>query len=114
MGTRYDMVPAPDIPENTEVFDAGAVTIAVEQRELSEEALAAAYAGDPHGAAIVQAAKLPVVDEVGVSMHVCDAASGAELLRFDVLDEHPHYHYINRHGFNDVVAYDAAANGPML
>src|SRR5690606_20062458 len=63
---------------------------------------------------IVQAAKLPVVDEAGLSLHVFDAATGAELLRFDLLDEHPHYHYINRVGFNDVVAYDATANGPML
>lgn len=114
VGTRYDMVPAPPVRENTEVFDAGAVRIAVEHRELSDDALAAAYADDPHGAAIVQAAKLPVVDETGLSLHVHEAETGAELLRFDLLDEHPHYHYINRQGFNDVVAYDTAANGPML
>jgi hypothetical protein len=81
---------------------------------LTEESLADAYADDPRGAAIVQAAKLPVVDESGVSLHVVDAATGGEVLRFDLLDDHPHYHYIDPRGFNTVIAYDTAASGPML
>jgi hypothetical protein len=36
------------------------------------------------------------------------------VLRFDILDEHPHYHYIDGRGFNTVVAYDSAASGPMF
>jgi hypothetical protein len=43
-----------------------------------------------------------------------DAATGAEVLRFDLLHDHPHYHYVSPRGFNTVVAYDAAASGPML
>ena len=83
LGTRYEMVPAPPVEADTQYVDAGAVRIGVEYRVLTDDNLLDAYADDPRGAAIVQAAKLPVVDESGVSLHVMDAANGNEVLRFD-------------------------------
>ncbi len=53
------------------------------------------------------------LDDRGVSIHVYDTASMTERLRFDCFDENPHYHYIKPPGGGIVVAYDAAANGPM-
>jgi hypothetical protein len=53
--------------------------------------------------------------DVGVSIHVLAADDGHEYLRFDVFDGDPHYHYIRPSGdHNQVIGYDAAANGDML
>ncbi|HLX88537.1 MAG TPA: hypothetical protein VKR22_08815, partial [Acidimicrobiales bacterium] len=52
----------------------------------------------------------------GVSIHVNGTADGHEYLRFDVFDAEPHYHY-NHPGepvVNNVVEFDAVANGDML
>ena len=35
-----------------------------------------------------------VIEDEGVSLHVCDGETGAEYLRFDVFVKEPHYHYI--------------------
>jgi hypothetical protein len=54
------------------------------------------------------------VDDGGLSVHVCDATTGRELLRFDCFAATPHYHYIPVGGGNHAIAFDTDANGDMV
>jgi len=107
VGTRYDVGPLPYIPEHTTYFPAGAITLAVEYREIDDALLSDAFGAEAH------AAQGQSFDDSGVSLHVLDEA-GAEYLRFDCFDNDPHYHYITPGSHQSIVAYDAASNGDML
>jgi len=113
LGTRYDVDPIPPDDDHTTYFDAGPLRIGVEYRVLDDAALAESFAADAAAAAIINAAKPDVVDDRGFSIHVFDAATGREHLRFDMFDGDPHYHYIVPGSHNVLIAYDEAAFGTM-
>src|SRR5690606_35752057 len=102
---------------DTRWFDAGAVRIGVEYRDVDPEALLATYEGDADHLAELQA-RSPEggFSDRGVSLHVCGADDGHEYLRFDVFDGEPHYHYVvpGAETLNNVVEFDAVAHGDML
>jgi hypothetical protein len=108
VGTHYDNDPLPHVPEDTTSFAAGAITIAVEFRQIDDEMLAAAFGADK------LEAEHRSFDDSGVSLHVFDAADNREYLRFDCFDEDPHYHYMMPGSHQLVVAYDRVACGDML
>lgn len=84
--------PLPPEPEHTTYVDAGPVSVGVEYRVVD----------------------VPKLTDRGFSLHVCDRATGAEYLRFDLFEDEPHYHYIRPGRENRVVLYDANACGPMF
>lgn len=114
-GTRYETMPIPPVPEHTEYVPAGAVVFAVEFRFLTDDILDAAYEGDEAGTAIMDAARPDSLDDRGVSVHVFDAATNVEYLRFDCFDDDPHYHYItSAEGYQRYVRFDTWAQGDMF
>jgi hypothetical protein len=103
--------PGPAIPpvaEDTTYVPAGAVSIGVEYRVLTDEILA-----NLEGIEVTDDPAFRGFNDEGTSLHVVDAASGAEHLRFDVFDDDPHYHYLDGRGGNRVVIYDVDGIGPM-
>ena len=111
--TRYSVMPISPVEENTAWFDAGAVRIGVEYRLLDDAIAAAAQlsaaAGESGGEA--------VVDDRGVSLHVCGEQDGEwrEFLRFDCFAEDPHYHYVGwRDKTNEMLHLDPVADGDPL
>jgi hypothetical protein len=118
-GRVFTNPPVPHIPGNTLMFEAGPITIGVEYRMLNEEILVQVY-GAERAAEIVasrfgnpDAASGHAVDS-GVSIHVFDAGTGVEHLRFDDLDSNKHYHYLRPDGRHVVVWYDDVANGDLV
>lgn len=118
IGNVYNMPPQPPESANTTYLDAGAVSFGVEYRVVDPEALRETYKDNP--------AQLAELEErspeggffaEGLSLHVV-GADGHEYLRFDLFDDPPHYHYnhppVDGNYTNNVIDYDAAANGPML
>lgn len=121
IGTVYNMPPQPPEAANTTYLEAGAVSFGVEYRVLDPEMLRETYKDNP--------AQLAELEErspdggfyaEGLSLHVV-GSDGHEYLRFDLFDNPPHYHYNHpvpkgsTTGFiNNVIEYDADANGPML
>lgn len=102
----------PPVDERTEYVDAGAITIGVEYREVNEEIVLAnlrAHGMDrpPPGA------QQDIPNDGGVSLHVCDAATRTEYLRFDMFDDAPHYHYLCHNEYQLNIPYDRNACGPM-
>lgn len=120
IGTVYNIAPQPPDAAHTHWVTAGVVTIGVEYRDVTPEALLELYGDDPAQLAELLA-KSPeggFADE-GVSLHVNGTADGHEYLRFDVFDGEPHYHYVHKVSpgaevVNQVVDYDVAAHGEML
>ena len=111
--TRYDLMPIPPIPTQTEYFEAGAVTFGVEYR-LLDDAIAAASATETAKGTDAAGAGF---DDRGVSLHVfCeDADESLEYLRFDCFDEDPHYHYVSwRARSNEMLHIDPVADGDPL
>lgn len=112
--THYDVMPIPPTPSQTRWFEAGAVSFGVEYRLLNE-AIAAAHVGE--AAVGKDASDGPVLEDCGVSIHVCDnrGATPVEHLRFDCFEEDPHYHYISWDDkSNDMVHIDPIADGDPL
>lgn len=102
----------PPVSERTEYVEAGAITIGVEYREVNEDIVLAnlrAHGMDrpPPGAA------QEIPNDGGVSLHVCDAATRTEYLRFDMFDDGPHYHYLCHNEYQVNIPYDRNACGPM-
>lgn len=102
----------PPVPEDTRYVDAGAVTFGVEYREVNEAVVLAnlrAHGMDrpPPGA------RQTIDEDGGVSLHVCDARTRTEYLRFDMFDDSPHYHYLCHNEYQLNILYDRAACGPM-
>jgi hypothetical protein len=114
IGTRYDVMPIPPVEAATRTFPAGPVCIGVEFRHVDAAVIDAAYGGITVRQAGEDTPQPPILNDRGVSLHVCDAASGAEYLRFDIFGDDPHYHYIRPGEYQLVVPYDRAASGDML
>jgi hypothetical protein len=97
-------------PDQTVYFDAGAITIGIESRILTEKML------DEHFAHL--AADPPPgmagVNDGGPSVHVIGTVDRHEYLRFDCFRDGPHYHYMVP-GLDGVVVFyfDPVANGAM-
>jgi hypothetical protein len=115
-GVIYNVQPQPPVQEDTRWYPAGAVTFGVEYRVVDPEALAATYGDDAEAMAeIVEKSPEGGFADTGVSIHVNATADGHEYLRFDVFEGEPHYHYVRPSGdHNNVVPFDAVANGDML
>jgi hypothetical protein len=141
---RYDIghhhpFPPEAIDEaDTEFVDAGSVRIGVEVRRLEglADRLRATYEGSPfegvfrdwmdarrataQSTTSQNASQAPTgMTGPGLSLHVLDADSGYEYLRFDCFDGVPHYHYLRPWATpeecdNHEVDWDEVANGPML
>jgi hypothetical protein len=117
--TRYDLMPIPPVPSQTEYFEAGAVTFGVEYRLLTDAIAAAATVERASGG---DSAGEQFADR-GVSLHVlgCDdpgdsaGAEPLEYLRFDCFDEDPHYHYVCwQSRSNEMLHIDPVADGDPL
>jgi hypothetical protein len=120
VGKIYDIPPQPPDAAHTRWIPAGVVTIGVEYRDVTPEALVETYRDDPDQLAslLAQSPDGGFADE-GVSLHVNGTDDGHEYLRFDVFDGEPHYHYVHKVPdgtpvVNQVVDYDVAAHGEML
>jgi hypothetical protein len=119
IGEVYNMPPQPPVAEHTRYFDAGAVRIGVEYRDVDPASLAATYAGNAaHLSELEERSPDGGFSDEGVSIHVC-GDDGHEYVRFDVFDDEPHYHYVHRPSadgdiVNNVIAYDVVAHGDML
>ena len=114
IGTVYTVPPIPPDPEHTTYVDAGAISIGVEYRLLDDAELAANYQGEQMDE-IQDALDGDAVEDNGVSLHVVGAEDGHEYLRFDLFEQGPHYHYIEKSGEKQtIVDYDRVAMGPML
>jgi hypothetical protein len=97
------------IEEITRYVGAGDLRFGVEPRILTTEITAANRLA--HG----QPPPEREHDDAGVSIHVYDAATNDELLRFDCFREEPHYHYFLPDSTDFLlVNFDEIAGGPML
>jgi hypothetical protein len=118
-GKVFTNPPVPHVPENTLMFEAGPITIGVEYRLLNEEILAQVYGAERAAETVASGFGNPdavsehAVDS-GVSIHVFDAGTGVEHLRFDDLDFNKHYHYLRSDGRHLVVWYDDVSNGDLV
>jgi hypothetical protein len=114
---EYHTLPVRAFMEHTVCVHAGVVTVGVEYRHLDEAPSLAEYGPDAAAkfGGVRPAGMGQVVEEDGVSLHVFDRASGAELLRFDCFDDAPHYHLLApEESRNTVIEHDAATLGPLL
>jgi hypothetical protein len=115
LGVDYDLPPIALVEEQTRWFPAGPVVFGVEYRVLDSATIAAEFTDEQRAASRIDDVRPGAsVDDGGLSIHVCDAASRRELLRFDCFAETPHYHYINVDGGNRAIAFDPIANGDMV
>ena len=117
IGNTYAMPPQPPVAENTRTFEAGNLSLGVEYRDLDPEGLVATYKDNPaHLAEMLERSPDGGFTDEGVSLHVSDAATGHEYVRFDIFHDSPHYHY--NHGgaeiVNNVIEFDVVAHGDML
>ena len=114
IGTRYDSMPIPAVAAHTRSVPAGSLTIGVEFRAVDAAVIGATYGDIAVREAGDDTPQPPILNDRGVSLHVCDTASGDEYLRFDLFDDDPHYHYIRPGQYQLVVPFDWAACGDML
>ncbi|MGH0033892.1 MAG: DUF7700 domain-containing protein [Myxococcota bacterium] len=113
-GTVYTVPPIPLDPAHTTYVEAGAIRIGVEYRLLDEAELEANYEGEAMDE-IQEALDGAAVQDNGVSLHVIGVEDGHEYLRFDLFEQEPHYHYIDRSGESQtIIDFDRVAHGPML
>ena len=111
LGQDYpDITPIPADPERTTYVDAGPVRIGIEYRSLDEDTTFEVTNAD----GTTSLGSQPGFVDNGVSLHVHDAATGLEHLRFDAFDAEPHYHYLVAGSRNTVIVFDTAAHGPMF
>lgn len=117
IGKTYAIPPQPPVAANTRYFSAGNLSLGVEYRELDPAGLLATYEDNPaHLQEFLKSLPDGGFNDEGVSLHVCDASTGHEYLRFDILEDAPHYHYnhLGSEIVNNVVDFDVAADGAML
>ena len=114
LGTTYNVQPmAPDAAHTT-WLDAGPLRIGVEYRELDPEKLADYYDGDDLREVQEESPDGGFADQ-GVSVHIESVADDHEYIRFDMFDDEPHYHYVDKaRGTNTLIGFDRAANGDMV
>jgi hypothetical protein len=119
-GEQFSRPPVPHVPTNTLFFDAGPLSIGVEYRLLSEEILTEVYGAERAAEIMAERFGNPELQSEtesfnsGVSIHVFDAGTGVEHLRFDDLDTKKHYHYLRSDGQHVVVWFDDVANGDLV
>jgi hypothetical protein len=107
-GNRYDQLPIPMVEEHCIPVDAGAVTLVIESRTLTNAIIESTFAPG------VVDATIPF-DDFGATLHVCGADDGLEHLRFDCFEHEPHYHYIEQAArANTVVRIDELAVGDPI
>jgi hypothetical protein len=114
--TEYSTLPVPAFLEHTVMVSAGAVTFGVEYRRLDEGTIMAVYGPDARAkfGGVRPAGMAEVVEEDGVSLHVFDAATGEERLRFDCFDDAPHYHLLAPAGPRNIVIEHDPSAGLLL
>jgi hypothetical protein len=118
IGHERHTVPVPPVEADTVYIEAGPLVIGVEYRVVTDAVLDDHYAKDEAArrAHWEVRAELGVaageVDDHGPSVHVFDAESKAEYLRFDIFEGDPHYHYITPGEKHVAVAFDDIANVP--
>ncbi len=122
MAFQYEFIP--HIPEFTEYFHVGPLTIGVESRMLTDATTAAIKEGQGK-IDLETISKLMAeysqgsqqLKDGGVSLHVFGEADGGlvEYLRFDCFLEFPHYHYgyVGRQP-SDQLPIDTVADGDAL
>jgi hypothetical protein len=114
---EYHTLPVPVFDEHTVRITAGPVVFGVEYRHLDEDTILRFYGPDSREkfGNVRPAGMGEVVVEDGLSLHVFDRGSGAEVLRFDCFDDAPHYHLLDAAASrNVVVEHDAVNDGPLL
>jgi hypothetical protein len=101
------------VAANTRYFDAGPVRIGVEYRLITSDIVNANLqaANAEHGG---EYDMVTVPEDGGVSLHVVDAVTHAEYLRFDMFDDSPHYHYIHPGEYQRNIPFDRTAFGDMF
>ena len=116
IGIVYQVQPEPPDSENCRWFDAGAVKLGLEYRDVDPDRLAQAYAGSKEDLAEILAnSPEGGFSDSGMSIHVNGAEDGHEYLRFDAFEDDPHYHYVRpTHDHNHWVPFDSIAGGDML
>jgi hypothetical protein len=111
-GIRYTGMPIDPIEEQLEKFHAGAVTIGVEFRVLTDDIVAAVGMAE-----IAKANGAVNLNDEGVSLHVYAKAPDGdkERLRFDCFNDDPHYHYVDwpKHT-QDIIHLDPVMTGDVL
>ena len=113
-GRRYSIdTIIPPLAANTHYLDAGAIAIGVEYRVVNEEIVNANLATHHHESTPSDASTQQIPEDGGVSLHVCDAATHTEYLRFDMFDDSPHYHYLCPGEYQINIPYDMHACGDM-
>ena len=114
LGHVYSVQPMAPDADHTVWLDAGPLRVGVEYRELDPDALNAYYTGTDLEEVQQNSPDGGFVDQ-GLSLHIESVTDGHEYLRFDVFDDDPHYHYVDKvQGTNTVIGFDRAANGEML
>jgi hypothetical protein len=113
---EYSALPVPAFLEHTVIVHAGAVDFGVEYRLLDEATILAVYGPDSRAqfGGVRPAGMAEVVQEDGISLHVFDAATGEERLRFDCFDDAPHFHLLAPGESRNVVVEHDPSTGPLL
>lgn len=115
LGVDYDLPPIPLVEERTTWFPAGVVKFGLEERVVDEATLRTSFTDAQRlASAIDDIHDGAFAADGGLSIHVSEAASSRELVRFDCFAATPHYHYIPIGGGNRAIAFDADANGEMV
>ncbi len=115
VGVHYDLPPIALVEDDTTWVPAGAVVFGLEQRLLDEAAVSRSFSESQRAESAIEGVKTGnVKDDGGPSVHVCDAETRRELLRFDCFRDEPHYHYLPIEGGNIAVAFDEHAHGDMV
>lgn len=114
IGHVYEMPPMQPDDACTTYFDAGAIKIGVEYRDLNPEALMEYYQADEAYIEELRRTAPLGIEDRGVSLHVFDADGQWEYLRFDLFEDAPHYHYNHLGGGrNHIIPFDETAHGPI-
>jgi hypothetical protein len=113
---EYTTLPVPVFLEHTVIVHAGVVDFGIEYRLLDEATILAAYGPDARAkfGGVRPAGMAEVVEEDGISLHVFDAATGEERLRFDCFDDAAHYHLLAPATSRNVVIEHDPSAGPLL
>ena len=115
LGKRQNFLPIPVIPEHTEYFKAGVLTIGVGYRLLTDEIVDAYLA--KVGYKREKNSTYTRMDDGGVSIFVFSEDGGEykEQLRLDCFDAEPHYHYVyQKENAQDRVYLDPVVTGPPM
>jgi hypothetical protein len=117
VGKRIDVPPIPPLPDHTHYLEAGALRVGIEYRVLDNDIAIEHFNRVGHTEVSDGLKARPEnegVNDRGISLHVCEAATGQEYLRFDVFDVDPHYHYVSPGSHQVIVGYDTAAGDDFL